>query len=176
MGRYTFCVLTHEGRTLSWVPWTRKQAMDLSTAKLAGDLGSLLQQPPFPLAAHCQATAASSKDNERVANTQILLFNMRYDDWDVLLFPSSRVERVPFKEFSVNCHVVEDAESPHGRTSFGLPAMTCFVPSLQPGAQFHISIHSWGTPRISQYALAYSKFPLLVKLEARIMIDGRMVA
>ncbi|PSR81298.1 hypothetical protein BD289DRAFT_484497 [Coniella lustricola] len=101
---------------------------------------------------------------------------MRYDDWDVLLFPSNSDERVPFKEFSVNCHVVADAESPHGRTSLGLPVMTCFVPSLQPGSPFHISIHCWGTPTISQYALTYSKFPALVKLEARIMIDGRMVA
>lgn len=103
---------------------------------------------------------------------------MRYDDWDVLLFPSGRDARVPLKEFKVGCHVVPDAEIAHSSSagSFGLPAMTCFVPSLQPGALFHISIHSWGTPQVSQHALNYSKHPELVKFEARILIDGRMVA
>lgn len=103
---------------------------------------------------------------------------MRYDDWDVLLFPSgeTRDARIPLKEFKVNCHVVPDTEFAHNRGTFGLPAMTCFVPSLQPGAQFHISIHCWGTPQISQYTLSSTQHRDLVKFEARILIDGRMVA
>lgn len=101
---------------------------------------------------------------------------MRYDDWDVLLFPSGRDVKVPLREFKVNCHAIPDAEFAHNRGAFGLPAMTCFVPSLQPGAQFQISIHCWGTPQLSQHALNYSKHPELVKFEARILIDGRMVA
>jgi hypothetical protein len=32
---------------------------------------------------------------------------MRYEDWDILLFPEDR--RVPMKEFKVACHVVHDA-------------------------------------------------------------------
>ncbi|KAJ4415227.1 hypothetical protein N0V82_007464 [Gnomoniopsis sp. IMI 355080] len=103
---------------------------------------------------------------------------MRYEDWDVLLFPATqgRDARVPLKEFKVNCHVIPDTEFVQNRGTFGLPAMTCFVPSLDPGAQFHISIHCWGTPQVSQYALNYSKHPNLVKFEARILIDGRIVA
>lgn len=101
---------------------------------------------------------------------------MRYDDWDVLLFPSGRDARVPLKEFKVNCHVIPDTEFMQNRGTFGVPAMTCFVPSIDPGAHFHISIHCWGTPQVSQYALNYSKHPDLVKFEARILIDGRMVA
>lgn len=31
---------------------------------------------------------------------------MRYNDWDVLLFPGDSI--VPFKEFRVNCHLVHD--------------------------------------------------------------------
>lgn len=31
---------------------------------------------------------------------------MRYDDWDVLLFPQG--SRVPIKEFRVDCRVVQD--------------------------------------------------------------------
>lgn len=101
---------------------------------------------------------------------------MRYDDWDVLLFPSGRNARVPLKEFKVGCHVVPDAEFIQNKGTYGLPTMTCFVPSLQPGVHFHISIHCWDTPRISQYSLNYSKHPDLVKFEARILIDGRTVA
>lgn len=32
---------------------------------------------------------------------------MRYEDWDILLFPEDC--RVPVKEFKVACHVVHDA-------------------------------------------------------------------
>ncbi|ROW00020.1 hypothetical protein VPNG_08359 [Cytospora leucostoma] len=101
---------------------------------------------------------------------------MRYDDWDVLLFPSGGDARVPLKEFKVSCHVVPDGEFSHNRGTLGLPIMTCFVPGLQPGAPFHISIHCWGNPKLSQYTQSYSKHPELVKLEARILVDGRMVA
>lgn len=113
---------------------------------------------------------------------QISFSIMRYEDWDVLLFPDLRVfpsdrdARPPLKEFKVNCHVVPDAEFSHSRRGFGLPAMTCFVPSLPPGRHFHISVHCWSTPQISQHALNYSKHPELVKFEARILIDGRLVA
>lgn len=101
---------------------------------------------------------------------------MRYDDWDVLLFPSGRNERVPLKEFKVNCHVVPDTDFSHSRATFGVPVMTCFVPGLQPAAPFHISVHSWGRPRPSQYTQNYSNHPDLATFEARIFIDGRMVA
>ncbi|ROV89381.1 hypothetical protein VSDG_08639 [Cytospora chrysosperma] len=101
---------------------------------------------------------------------------MRYDDWDVLLFPSGGDARVPLKEFKVSCNVVPDDEFSHNCGNFGLPIMTCFVPGLQPGFPFHISIHCWGNPKVSQYTQSYSKHPELVKLEARILVDGRMVA
>lgn len=32
--------------------------------------------------------------------------NMRYNDWDVLLFPGDSI--VPIKEFRVDCHLVHD--------------------------------------------------------------------
>ncbi|KUI60948.1 hypothetical protein VP1G_08136 [Cytospora mali] len=101
---------------------------------------------------------------------------MRYDDWDVLLFPSGGEARVPLKEFKVGCSVVPDGEFSHNPGTFGLPVMTCFVPGLQPGAPFHISIHCWGNPKVSQYTQSYSKHPELVKLEARVLVDGRLVA
>ncbi|KAI1208945.1 uncharacterized protein F4807DRAFT_104609 [Annulohypoxylon truncatum] len=99
---------------------------------------------------------------------------MRFEDWDVLLFP--RDSKVPLKEFRTNCHVVHDNEFAFTHGSYGLPTMTCFMPGLSPGTPFNISLHSWKTPDISQFTRNYSKHTELVKFEARVLIDGRLVA
>lgn len=104
---------------------------------------------------------------------------MRYEDWDVLVFPSGedfKLTAVPLKEFRVDCHVVPDMDIAHNQARHNLPVMTCFVPSLQPGIPFHISVHCWGDPGVTQYTQNYSKHCELVKFEARIMIDGRTIA
>jgi hypothetical protein len=101
---------------------------------------------------------------------------MRYDNWDVILFPKGQNSSVPLKEFKVACHVVPDIELSHTHGSLGLPIMTCFIPCLQAGMPFRISIHSWCRPGVSQFTRAYGRHVDLVKLEARILIDGRMVA
>ncbi|KAF4984125.1 hypothetical protein FZEAL_618 [Fusarium zealandicum] len=62
----------------------------------------------------------------------------------------------------------------HG--SFGLPTVTCFVPSLPPGTPFQISVHSWNTPNISQFTKSYTKHLSDVKYETRLFVDGRLVA
>jgi hypothetical protein len=33
---------------------------------------------------------------------------MRYENWDILLFPVAGETKVPMKEFKVACHVVHD--------------------------------------------------------------------
>ncbi|KAI8689543.1 hypothetical protein NCS56_00217900 [Fusarium sp. Ph1] len=99
---------------------------------------------------------------------------MRYEDWDVLLFP--RDCGIPFREFGVTCQVVQDTEFAHIHGISGLPTVNCFVPSLAPGAPFQISIHSWNTPTISQFTKSYSKHVNDVKFETRLFIDGRLVA
>ncbi|KAL2268264.1 hypothetical protein VTJ83DRAFT_3110 [Remersonia thermophila] len=101
---------------------------------------------------------------------------MRYDDWDVILFPAGRDAKIPFKEFKVACHVVPDLELAHIHGAAAIPVMTCFVPSLPPGSGFQISIHCWGEPALSEFAQTYSKHTSLLKFEARIFIDGRQVA
>ncbi|SPQ24860.1 48ac7aee-4810-46c8-84d6-f8556c4a085b [Thermothielavioides terrestris] len=101
---------------------------------------------------------------------------MRYEDWDVILFPTGRDSKIPLKEFKVACHVVPDVELAHIHGPAGVPVMTCFVPSLPPGVPFQISLHCWRRPEISQFTRTYSKHSDLVKFEARIMIDGRLVA
>ncbi|KAL7809715.1 hypothetical protein V8C26DRAFT_263259 [Trichoderma gracile] len=99
---------------------------------------------------------------------------MRFEDWDVLLFP--RDCKVPVKEFKVACHVIHDAEinSPHG--SFGLPTVCCFVPSLPAGTPFQVSIHSWTSPIVSQFTRCYSKYGDDANFEARVFVDGQLVA
>ncbi|KAI1329204.1 hypothetical protein F5Y16DRAFT_367005 [Xylariaceae sp. FL0255] len=99
---------------------------------------------------------------------------MRFEDWDVLLFPKD--SKVPMKEFKTSCHVVHDTEFAYTHGSFGLPTMTCFMPGLAPGTPFNISLHSWKTPDISQFTQNYSKHTDLVKFEARVIVDGRLVA
>ncbi|WAO84898.1 Hypothetical protein NCS54_00212800 [Fusarium falciforme] len=99
---------------------------------------------------------------------------MRYEDWDVLLFP--RDCGIPFREFGVTCEVVQDTEFAHIHGICGLPTVNCFVPSLAPGAPFQISIHSWNTPTISQFTKSYSNHVNDVKFETRLFIDGRLVA
>lgn len=100
---------------------------------------------------------------------------MRYEDWDVVLLPVGRESKIPFKEFRVACHVVPDYELSHVHGS-SMPVMTCFVPSLAPGMPFQVSIHCWRTPQISQFTQAYSRYPDLAEFEARIQLDGRLVA
>ncbi|KAI1638446.1 hypothetical protein F4809DRAFT_253633 [Biscogniauxia mediterranea] len=99
---------------------------------------------------------------------------MRFEDWDVLLFPKD--SKIPMKEFKTNCHVVHDTEFAYTHGSYGLPTMTCFMPGLSPGTPFNISLHCWKTPETSQFTRNYSKHPELVKFEARVLIDGRLVA
>ncbi|KAI1383516.1 uncharacterized protein F4822DRAFT_440557 [Hypoxylon trugodes] len=99
---------------------------------------------------------------------------MRYDDWDVLLFPKDC--KIPLKEFKTDCHVIHDNEFAFTHGSYGLPTMTCFIPGLAQGTQFNISLHSWKTPEVSQFTKNFSKHLDLVKFEARVIIDGRLVA
>ncbi|KAK1997035.1 hypothetical protein LX36DRAFT_658015 [Colletotrichum falcatum] len=98
---------------------------------------------------------------------------MRYENWDVLLFPGS--DHVPLKEFRTECHLVPDPESlPLSR--FGVPSLNTFVPSLCYNSPFSISILSWGKPSISQATRSYSNHPELVLFEVHVHIDGRLVS
>ena len=62
---------------------------------------------------------------------------MRFQDWDVLLFPAG--SQVPVREFRTACFAQQN-----GLTV--APLLTCFVPSLESGAAFQVSVHSWTKP------------------------------
>lgn len=126
---------------------------------------------------------------------------MRYQNWDVLLF--SDKSKVPIQEFKTTCHVVQDSGKavegvasilvdstscvrrdmanqldseylPTQGTLPLLPTVTSFVPALDQGQNFRLSIHSWEAPEPSRFALNFTKDPSLIMFEARVFIDGRL--
>ncbi|KFY58616.1 hypothetical protein V496_06048 [Pseudogymnoascus sp. VKM F-4515 (FW-2607)] len=126
---------------------------------------------------------------------------MRYQNWDVLLF--SDKSKVPIQEFKTTCHVVQDSGKavegvasilvdstsrvrrdmtnqldseylPTQGTLPLLPTVTSFVPALDQGQNFRLSIHSWEAPEPSRFALNFTKDPGLIMFEARVFIDGRL--
>ncbi|EXL94939.1 hypothetical protein NOF04DRAFT_11101 [Fusarium oxysporum II5] len=93
---------------------------------------------------------------------------MRYEDWDVLLFEEG--SSIPSREFKVICHVVQHAES----MGSALPTLTCFVPGLNAGVPFRLSIHSWKALKDlnGDHILNINNSVL----ETRLFIDGTLVA
>ncbi|CCT63617.1 uncharacterized protein FFB20_02939 [Fusarium fujikuroi] len=93
---------------------------------------------------------------------------MRYEDWDVLLFEEG--SSIPSREFKVACHVVQHAES----MGSALPTLTCFVPGLNAGVPFRLSIHCWKALKdlSGDHILNISNSVL----ETRLFIDGSLVA
>jgi hypothetical protein len=98
---------------------------------------------------------------------------MRYNDWDILLFPGDQT--IPLKEFRTSCHVVDDAELTLPDLPIGLPTVTCYVPSLKAGEPFQVSIHTWTQPDVSEITKTYSAYPESARFEARVFIDGRLI-
>ncbi|KAJ5890604.1 uncharacterized protein N7473_006832 [Penicillium subrubescens] len=114
---------------------------------------------------------------------------MRYETWDVLLFPAS--SRVPIQEFKTQCFVTRDLESPYlqspeilgpiafyrSQASVGrIPVLTSFIPSLVRGAAFRISIHNWDKPKPSRLIESMMQPDDVLLYEARVFIDGECVA
>jgi hypothetical protein len=115
--------------------------------------------------------------------------NMRYRNWDVLLFPGA--SKVPIQEFKTQCFVTKDRDSPclHNPTYLGphqgqpelipfnqLPTLSTFIPSLQRDNPFQVSIHSWEKPRPSVTIESNMEPEDVLLFEARIFVDGAFVA
>ncbi|KIV89274.1 hypothetical protein PV10_08852 [Exophiala mesophila] len=96
---------------------------------------------------------------------------MRYQDWDVLLFPAE--SRVPVQEFDTKCFALDQKTNPNTFESMTLvPSMTCFITSLEHGTPFRISVHSWQKPVASSILRAYKTPEEKTAFEARIYVDG----
>lgn len=53
-----------------------------------------------------------------------------------------------------------------------LPIVTCFVPALQHGCPFRVSLHTWGEPEVSHGTQALTSPEDSVFFEARVLLDG----
>ena len=114
---------------------------------------------------------------------------MRYQNWDVLVFPE--LSKVPQQEYKTTCQVVQD----HGKIIYPtwrisssrltenhtmqgnvvlLPTVTSFIPSLPARDGFRISIHSWQNPEMSRHILSLKRPTDSVVFEARLFVDGKI--
>ncbi|KAJ5389234.1 uncharacterized protein N7496_000302 [Penicillium cataractarum] len=114
---------------------------------------------------------------------------MRYENWDVLLFPDGT--RVPIQEFKTQCFVTRDTESPYlqnptilGPTAYlrvqgnhgHIPILTSFIPTMPRDSRFRVSIHSWEHPRPSRLIESLMQPDDVLLYEARVFVDGNCVA
>ncbi|KAF7167431.1 hypothetical protein CNMCM5623_000791 [Aspergillus felis] len=115
---------------------------------------------------------------------------MRYENWDVLLFPES--SKVPIQEFRTQCFVTqEEVETPYINSAaivnpgsyfmprasvVQLPVLTTFIPSLPQNTSFRVSVHSWDKPRPSLLMESLMQPDDALLFEIRIFIDGLCVS
>ncbi|KAF2681044.1 hypothetical protein K458DRAFT_344276, partial [Lentithecium fluviatile CBS 122367] len=93
---------------------------------------------------------------------------MRYDNWDVILFP--RDSLVPIQEFRTACYASQDEQ---GRQ---LSTLTCYISSLPTATPFRISIHSWATPaKPSALIESRRKTNQRVVFTTQVIVDGARV-
>ncbi|KAK6437626.1 hypothetical protein LTR95_006173 [Oleoguttula sp. CCFEE 5521] len=104
---------------------------------------------------------------------------MRYQDWDVLLFPEG--SHVPLKEFKTTCYAVQSSSNAdygnpsHGRDRTLTPLLTTFVPSIPMNHSFTISVHAWVPalhPDMSQGDQLHKRY----KWQVRVLINGLCVS
>ncbi|KAF2207318.1 hypothetical protein CERZMDRAFT_102595 [Cercospora zeae-maydis SCOH1-5] len=100
---------------------------------------------------------------------------MRFEDWDVLIFPGTGPEaHIPIQEFGVECYGVTDNRLLKDET-ITAPLMTCFIPSLRAGEPFQISLHSW-KPRPFNFRPAGEPHPDRPQVwQFKITVDGNVM-
>ncbi|OJD10742.1 hypothetical protein AJ78_08329 [Emergomyces pasteurianus Ep9510] len=118
---------------------------------------------------------------------------MRFENWDVILFPVG--SKLPIQEFKTQCLVTRDSESPfvhidslvhpcssllqsnYAQGIFGYtPILTTFVPSMPPNSPFRVSIHSWKGAAPTRMMESLMQPGDSVVFEMRLFIDGIFIA
>ncbi|KAI4648591.1 uncharacterized protein J4E78_008654 [Alternaria triticimaculans] len=93
---------------------------------------------------------------------------MRYDDWDVILFPKD--SHVPIQEFKTACYVSHEE---YGRQ---LPTLTSYISTLPPSTPFRISVHSWATAsKASALIESRRRANQKVVYTVQVVVDGARV-
>lgn len=130
---------------------------------------------------------------------------MRYQNWDVLIFPLVGDSKTPLQEFGTACTVNQDPgedtstlhfapkltatatdvvpfQNPSAHPAYStvvrapLPTVSCFIPSILPGSPFRVSLHSWSTPTVSRETVARAPQEDMVGFEAKVLLDGVCIA
>ncbi|KAH3977879.1 hypothetical protein HBI81_100850 [Parastagonospora nodorum] len=93
---------------------------------------------------------------------------MRYDFWDVILFPKD--SPVPIQEFKTACYHASDTRLHQP------PTLACYISSLPPTTPFRISIHSWA-PAAKPSAVIESRRKAHQKIMymIQVIVDGARV-
>ncbi len=91
-------------------------------------------------------------------------------DWPNLLTCGADVPFIHDPAFSGVRYISE------GRPLTQLPVLTTFVGSLVHNAPFRVSIHSWEQPKASRMLDSLARPGDSVTFEARVYVDGVMVA
>lgn len=110
---------------------------------------------------------------------------MRYQNWDVLLFPHGT--NVPLAEFRTNCVFVQAGETmgsdPNGRAltltaRSRCPVVVTYVPSLEAGAAFTVSLHSWTPPKLAEKVVLEASGACVnfTAFRVRVVVDGALVS
>lgn len=81
-----------------------------------------------------------------------------------------------FSDVGTSGDAAADKHKSHYESMQLIPILTSFVASLERGAPFRISIHSWNKPKPSQLLLSYKTPRESTIFEARVYIDGVLVA
>ncbi|KAK2801816.1 hypothetical protein FQN50_007561 [Emmonsiellopsis sp. PD_5] len=120
---------------------------------------------------------------------------MRFENWDVLLFPDS--SKVPVQEFKTQCFVTRDTDCPYLHNNVLLnptaphlsssadyghggpgqtPILTAFIPSLARNDRFRVSVHNWEKPVPTRVMESLMGPGDTVLNEIRVFIDGVCVS
>ncbi|KAF1955236.1 hypothetical protein CC80DRAFT_594424 [Byssothecium circinans] len=93
---------------------------------------------------------------------------MRFDNWDVILFP--RESLVPIQEFRTACYSSSDDD---GRQP---PTLACYISSLPASTPFRISMHSWAAPAKPSPIIESRRKPnQRVVYTTQVLVDGSRV-
>ncbi|KAH6642962.1 hypothetical protein C7974DRAFT_386478 [Boeremia exigua] len=68
---------------------------------------------------------------------------MRYDNWDIILFPDE--SNIPIPEYKTACYFSRDEDGVE------LPTLRTYIGSLKPETPFRISVHHWGPQKPSPF-------------------------
>ncbi|OQO01953.1 hypothetical protein B0A48_12426 [Cryoendolithus antarcticus] len=104
---------------------------------------------------------------------------MRYQDWDVLLFPEG--SHVPLKEFKTTCYAVQSSgnaeysSSAYAGVHTVTPLLTTFVPGIPMNHSFTISVHAW-VPALHPEVNKGDQLHKRYKWQVRVLINGLCVS